>query len=509
MSVGRRSCRGRPPRRPPAPALSRCAAVRTATRKFTARRPAGPDDGPRLLPVRVQPGLHRPAAALRGGARRARAPRRGLYGVSCDARLVAGGLQGEARRHDRAALGLRAQGRGLRGLRRAARRRLPAAGARRSSSPDGVVRWSYQAARPGELPGPNLLVRRPRGRVRGDGDAVCRAPADASVADRRWAAGPGMRPTEDARERIRITPRRVALLALTLARAAGACATARADRRADHRRAHSTAGACTSRKQLQAATRSSRNATGAAERPARPAAGDRRHGRGRGTLALTLATASLAGTYGFTGSATRASQLVGDTPVARSRALEVERDPQPASCSVKKPRRDCRGHRCRTEGGARAALHLRGPAREPQRAPAGKTPINGESGGKVPACRVRACQRCTRAAARLRRPRLRAVTHRDRAQARPAGAIALLALGVALAGGAYARDRFEHDGPRLRQAPRRRPYVARKCARGDRRLSWSTSGPAGAPGAKGAQGPQGPAWCRRRDGAAAWDASLR
>ena len=32
-----------------------------------ARRPAGQDDGPRLLPVRLQPGLHRPAPDLRGG----------------------------------------------------------------------------------------------------------------------------------------------------------------------------------------------------------------------------------------------------------------------------------------------------------------------------------------------------------------------------------------------------------------------------------------------------------
>ena len=71
--------------------------------------------------------------------------------------LVAAGVQGAARRRDRAALGLRAQGRHLPRVRRAAPGRLPAAGARARSAPTRVVRWSYEAASPGELPGANLI----------------------------------------------------------------------------------------------------------------------------------------------------------------------------------------------------------------------------------------------------------------------------------------------------------------------------------------------------------------
>ncbi len=47
--------------------------------------PAGPHERARVLPVRIQPRVHRPAAAVRGRAPRA-GPGRGdaLYGVSCD-----------------------------------------------------------------------------------------------------------------------------------------------------------------------------------------------------------------------------------------------------------------------------------------------------------------------------------------------------------------------------------------------------------------------------------------
>ena len=47
------------------------ASARTAS-AFTQDDLRGQDDRPRLLPVRVQPGLHRPVPGLRGGARRAR-----------------------------------------------------------------------------------------------------------------------------------------------------------------------------------------------------------------------------------------------------------------------------------------------------------------------------------------------------------------------------------------------------------------------------------------------------
>ena len=50
-----------------------------------------------------------------------------LYGVSCDAPYSQTRVSREARRADRAAVGLRAQGRGLPGVRRLPPRRLPAA----------------------------------------------------------------------------------------------------------------------------------------------------------------------------------------------------------------------------------------------------------------------------------------------------------------------------------------------------------------------------------------------
>jgi hypothetical protein len=72
--------------------------------------------------------------------------------------------------------------------------------------------------------------------------------------------------------------------------------------------------------------------------------------------------------------------------------------------------------------------------------------------------------------------------------------LSLAALAVALSGGAYALGKgssstivacVHHKGGGL--------YVARRCARHDKRLSWSVSGPPGAKGPTGLQGAQGPA----------------
>ncbi len=79
-----------------------------------------------------------------------------MYAVSCDASPVADRVSGEARRQHRAALGLRAQGRG---------RAAPSASITRAAFPSGrwsspvptAVRWSYQAPSPGDLPGANLI----------------------------------------------------------------------------------------------------------------------------------------------------------------------------------------------------------------------------------------------------------------------------------------------------------------------------------------------------------------
>lgn len=72
--------------------------------------------------------------------------------------------------------------------------------------------------------------------------------------------------------------------------------------------------------------------------------------------------------------------------------------------------------------------------------------------------------------------------------------VSLLALVLAISGGAIAAEGgsrgtitgcVHHRGGGL--------YIARKCARHDRRLSWSVHGPSGATGATGRQGPPGPA----------------
>ena len=80
-----------------------------------------------------------------------------LYGVSCDATYSQTAFKDAARDRDRAALGLRAQGRGVPRVRRLSPRRLPAARARdrrprrhRALEPRG-------ADSPGDLPGANLI----------------------------------------------------------------------------------------------------------------------------------------------------------------------------------------------------------------------------------------------------------------------------------------------------------------------------------------------------------------
>ncbi|CAA9473018.1 MAG: Alkyl hydroperoxide reductase subunit C-like protein, partial [uncultured Solirubrobacteraceae bacterium] len=125
--------------------------------------PRGPHDGPRLLPLRLLPGLHGPAAGLRGGpGRAARARRRPVRRLHGRPGLPAG-VQGEARHLDRAALRLRAQGRHGAQVRRLLRARghdEPRAGHRRPGRGRVLVA-------PGRLPGrparrePHL--RRPRG----------------------------------------------------------------------------------------------------------------------------------------------------------------------------------------------------------------------------------------------------------------------------------------------------------------------------------------------------------
>ena len=79
-----------------------------------------------------------------------------------------------------------------------------------------------------------------------------------------------------------------------------------------------------------------------------------------------------------------------------------------------------------------------------------------------------------------------------RLQASPTVAVALLAVVVVCAGGAYAAGAgsskaitacVHHRGGGL--------YVAKHCAKHDRRVSWSITGPQGAPGPQGATGSQG------------------
>jgi hypothetical protein len=82
--------------------------------------------------------------------------------------------------------------------------------------------------------------------------------------------------------------------------------------------------------------------------------------------------------------------------------------------------------------------------------------------------------------------------------------VAAVVLGGAAAGGAYAATQ---STPGLVSACVHTRggglYLAGKCARHDRRVTWSVTGPAGAPGPTGAQGPPGPPGAEGAPGAAA------
>ena len=158
---------------------------------FTQRRPRRADDGPRLLPVRVQPGLHRPAqrSTRRCSTEFARAGRDALRRLVRPA-WAQRAFTREARRHDRAALGLRAQGRDVQAFgvyfepggmptpraRDDRPRRRRAAGASRASTPaccrartsifDGLAAAAPERQDLGSAPVPPLGARRPRPRLR-------------------------------------------------------------------------------------------------------------------------------------------------------------------------------------------------------------------------------------------------------------------------------------------------------------------------------------------------------
>ena len=132
---------------------------------------AGHDHRPRLLPVRVQPGLHRAAQPLRRGARRASQ----AAGATPARRLVrrpvlAGGVPGEARR--RRSSSCRTSSPRARSAARSASSTKAASPSGRwsSSDPTASFKWSYQAPSPGDLPGANLIfdglaaLARPTGR---------------------------------------------------------------------------------------------------------------------------------------------------------------------------------------------------------------------------------------------------------------------------------------------------------------------------------------------------------
>ena len=165
------------PRARPAPVALGIIAAGTPAPEFTLKREdggdftqadlLGPHDGPRLLPVRLQRGLHRPAAGLRGGARRApRAQGAVMYGVSTDATPAQSAF--------REKLGVRSSSSRTSSPR--ARRRAPSAptSSRRGMTnralvvvgPEGVVAWSHLADSPGDLPGGEPHLRRPRRRRR-------------------------------------------------------------------------------------------------------------------------------------------------------------------------------------------------------------------------------------------------------------------------------------------------------------------------------------------------------
>ncbi len=75
----------------------------------------------------------------------------------------------------------------------------------------------------------------------------------------------------------------------------------------------------------------------------------------------------------------------------------------------------------------------------------------------------------------------------------PGIVLGTIAVGIAAAGGSYAAS--SSSAPNISAcvgANGGALYVAKHCRRGDRRLSWSTQGPAGSAGAPGTPGPIGP-----------------
>ena len=124
--------------------------------RLHARGPEGLDDGPRLLPVRLQPRLHRPVQLYQEVLDEFEARGAQLYGVSCDATWSQRAFREKLGVSIPHAVGLRAQGRDVPGVRGLPPRRLPEARARHRR-PRRDRQWSYEADNPGELPGANLI----------------------------------------------------------------------------------------------------------------------------------------------------------------------------------------------------------------------------------------------------------------------------------------------------------------------------------------------------------------
>ena len=123
-----------------------------------AGRPARPDDRARLLPARLQPGLHRPAERLPGGARRARGARREAATASRSTRPSATRPSSE---HLGISIPLLADfhpkgevAQGLRRLHRGARRRRARA---RDDRPRRHGASGRTSRPPLEIPGANLI----------------------------------------------------------------------------------------------------------------------------------------------------------------------------------------------------------------------------------------------------------------------------------------------------------------------------------------------------------------
>jgi hypothetical protein len=80
----------------------------------------------------------------------------------------------------------------------------------------------------------------------------------------------------------------------------------------------------------------------------------------------------------------------------------------------------------------------------------------------------------------------------SKARIAPGTALGVIALVVALGGGALAASGGNGTITACVQKQSALLYQAKKCAKHDRKLSWSTRGPVGAVGAVGATGAQGP-----------------